>query len=348
MQFWRDIVASDIDSYLRELQAALSGADPALAQDALFDAEEHLRAELAAGREFADVAEAYGTPDEVAAAYAATAVTDTAMRVGAVAPTEAPAEPAVVPPGAQPAGSTGAAPAGPAAAPTASSAVFSAAVPGAAPQAAPTYPGVWRQIFGVFVDPHVYKSLLYMLIALATGVFYFTLVVTMVSTSLGTSVLIVGLPLLLLTLGFVRGLALFEGRVVELLLGTRMPRRPRAEFPGPFFQRLWFWLKDGRTWASLVYLVLMMPIGVFYFTFAVTGLAAGVGLIVLPFVQLISGHTWINYGIDGASEWLLPEWGMVFVVLAGFLVLLGWLHAFRWIGRGHAVYAKAMLVRLAK
>jgi hypothetical protein len=127
-----------------------------------------------------------------------------------------------------------------------------------------------------------------------------------------------------------------------------MPRRPRAEFPGSFFQRLWFWLKDGRTWASLVYLVLMMPIGVFYFSFAITGLAAGVGLIVLPFVQLISGHTWINYGVDGLSEWLLPTWGMVFVVIAGFLILLGWLHAFRWIGRGHAAYAKAMLVRLAK
>jgi hypothetical protein len=33
-------VASDIETYLRELQAALAQADPALVQDALFDAEE--------------------------------------------------------------------------------------------------------------------------------------------------------------------------------------------------------------------------------------------------------------------------------------------------------------------
>jgi hypothetical protein len=39
---------------------------------------------------------------------------------------------------------------------------------------------------------------------------------------------------------------------------------------------------------------------------------------------------------------------MPFVVIGGFLVLLGWFHAIRWIGRGHAAFAKAMLVRLAK
>ena len=35
-----------IAEYLEQLRAALRGADPALIQDALYDAEEHLRAEL--------------------------------------------------------------------------------------------------------------------------------------------------------------------------------------------------------------------------------------------------------------------------------------------------------------
>ncbi len=340
-------MASDIETYLRELQAALAGADSALVQDALFDAEEHLRAETAAGRTFADIMEDYGTPQEVAAAYLGTE---------AVATSVEPTEVAVVPPVPPAAVVT---PPGPAAALAGTAAADPTDGPGgpppyappaayAAPVAPAAYPSVWRQIFGVFYDPHVWKSLLYMLISLATGTFYFTVVVTMLSTSLGTSILIIGLPLLLLTLGVVRGMALFEGRLVEFLLGTRMPRRPRAEFPGSFFQRLWFWLKDGRTWASMVYLVLMLPVGIVYFTFAVTGLALGLGLIALPFVQLIADHTWIHYGFDGVYEWLAPAWGMPLLVIAGFLVLLGWLHAFRWIGRGHAAYAKAMLVRLAK
>jgi uncharacterized membrane protein len=37
-----------IDDYLAQLRRALEGADPAMIQDALSDAEEHLRAECAA------------------------------------------------------------------------------------------------------------------------------------------------------------------------------------------------------------------------------------------------------------------------------------------------------------
>jgi len=39
-----------IDEYLKQLRQALEGQDPALIQDALYDAEEYLRAEVAAHR----------------------------------------------------------------------------------------------------------------------------------------------------------------------------------------------------------------------------------------------------------------------------------------------------------
>ena len=51
--------------------------------------------------------------------------------------------------------------------------------------------------------------------------------VTGLSLSLGLLILIVGIPLTVLFFGSVRGLALLEGRLVEALLGERMPRRPR-------------------------------------------------------------------------------------------------------------------------
>ena len=69
-----------IEQYLAALRAALAGEDPALVQDALYDAEEYLRAEVAAhaGKSEADVLEliagTYGAPDEVAAAYRETEV----------------------------------------------------------------------------------------------------------------------------------------------------------------------------------------------------------------------------------------------------------------------------------
>jgi hypothetical protein len=325
-------VANDIDSYLRELQAALAAADPALTQDALFDAEEHLQAEIAAGGEFATVVEGYGTPDEVAAAYMGVAPV---REAGPVIRAEAPVE-------AQPAVDAAAtADAGPA---------IGAAPEPAAGAGAP--PSVARQIFGVFVDPNVYKALLYMILSLGTGIAYFTIVVTGLSTAGGMLVLIVGLPLLLLVLGIVRAMALFEGRLVELFLGTRMPRRPRAEPPGAgFVQRMSFWLKDGRTWASMGYMILMLPLGIVYFTVAVTGLATGLGLIAAPLWGWVGNHTFVYHPFvyDGVTyQWWFPLWGIPLAMIAGVIVLVAWLHLVRWIGRGHAAFAKAMLVRLAK
>jgi len=48
-----------IDAYLKQLRGELADADPALMQDALYDAEEYLRAEIAAhpGKSEADVLE---------------------------------------------------------------------------------------------------------------------------------------------------------------------------------------------------------------------------------------------------------------------------------------------------
>ena len=64
-----------IEEYLAQLNAALGDADPALKQDAQYDAEEYLRSELAEHPEWdeakmlANVATSYGAPEEVADIY---------------------------------------------------------------------------------------------------------------------------------------------------------------------------------------------------------------------------------------------------------------------------------------
>jgi hypothetical protein len=217
---------------------------------------------------------------------------------------------------------------------------------GAAATAAAARPSVWEQIFGVFVDPRVYKALVYMILSLATGIAYFTIVVTGVSTAGGMLVMIIGIPLFLLVLGIVRGMALFESRLVEGLLGTRMPRRERAELPNAgILQRMWFWVKDGRTWASMAYMILMLPLGIAYFTIAVTGLATGFGLIASPFGHWAQNHVFLWHGVEYTFN--MPYWAMPFAVIGGVLLIVLWMHVIRWIGRGHAAFAKHMLVRLA-
>jgi len=68
-----------VEEYLARLKAALRGSDPALIQDALADAEEHLRTALQQsegagtkdnrGSALPDIIGKYGSPEETAAAY---------------------------------------------------------------------------------------------------------------------------------------------------------------------------------------------------------------------------------------------------------------------------------------
>jgi len=68
-------VPRSIDDYLTQLRAVLAGEDPALIQDALYDAEEYIRSEWAANPGLPEaqllgrIASTYGGPDEVAAGY---------------------------------------------------------------------------------------------------------------------------------------------------------------------------------------------------------------------------------------------------------------------------------------
>jgi uncharacterized membrane protein len=299
-----------IDEYLKQLRSALDGEDTALIQDALYDAEEYLRAEVAAhpDRSEADVLElissTYGAPEEVAAAYR-----DTEAKVKA----------ALKPP---------------------------------PPPAATQRSGI-RRFFGVFMDVRAYTSLFYMLLTLATGIVYFTFVVTGVALSAGFAILIIGIPFFLAYVGIARVIALGEGRLIEATTGERMPRRP--VHPGPpasWLTRIANMLKDVRTWTTLLYLLIMLPLGILYFTITVTGLALGLRLALAP-VFLLGGELgWFPpefspgvINLDGAS-YGAPESiiGAMFCAGVGVLILALLLHAVRWLARSHARLAKALLV----
>jgi uncharacterized membrane protein len=286
-----------VEQYLDALRTALRGADPALIQDALYDAEEHLRAELAQhpgdveGDVLGRIVTTYGAPDEVADAYRTNEATiQKALRT---------------------------------------------------PVPRPRSSAVGR-FFGIYADPRAYLSLLYLLLTLVTGIVYFTFAVTGLSLSLGLAILIIGIPFFLLFIGTARVLALAEGRIVESLLGTRMPRRPAyPDRETPFLRRVGDMLRDPRTWGTLLYLVAMLPLGVFYFTFAVVGLVVSLAVIVAPIVVLLyhAGLVHIDGTVDGPHPALLP-----LVSILGVLLLTITMHLARGIGYLHGQLAKTLLV----
>jgi uncharacterized membrane protein len=289
-----------IPAYLDQLRAALVGSDPALVQDALYDAEEYLRSELAEnprkseGEVIASVAGSYGAPAEVADIYRDTEVTvQTALR-------SPPPKPRV---------------------------------------------SVAGRFFGVIADPRTYAAMFYCVLALATGIFYFTWVVTGLSLSAGLAVLIIGVPFVILYFGSVRGLSLVEGRIVEVMLGERMPRRPVYNASGePVLRRIGAMFTDPRTWSTQLYFLLMLPLGIVYFTLMVTGLSVSLSLIAAPFVQLFVEHDVVHFEGWGLSVQQQP-WLWPLVMAIGVLLLFVTLHVARFIGRMHGQFAKHLLVK---
>jgi len=290
-----------IDEYLAQLRERLAGADPAVAQDALYDAEEYLRAEAPDGDEAAvDAAiERYGSPDEIATAYL-----EAERRVSPVVPrTNVPARPLDA-------------------------------------------RGAALRFFGVVGDARAWGSLLYLLLALATGIAYFTFVVTGLSLSAGFAVLIIGIPFMLLFLAMVRAVSLMEGRLVEALLGVRMPRRPRGHLPqGNLLERIKMWLTDVRTWTSMLYMVLQLPLGIAYFTVVVTLLSTSAAFVLQPIWQLVTGEP---YFMTDRFAYYLQPWAIPLSFIAGILGFFATMHLARLVGRAHAAYAKAMLVGRAE
>jgi hypothetical protein len=186
-----------------------------------------------------------------------------------------------------------------------------------------------------------------MLLSLATGLVYFVLTVTGLSMSLGFAVLVIGVPFFLVFIGLTRVVSLAEGRLIEAMTGERMPRRPVHEGGGTgFWARLLDMLKDRRTWTTLAYFVLMLPLGIAYFVTAVAGLTVSLAFVFAPLLEIAAHYGWFDEpgAVHMSPEWLDSIWAQPVEVFAGVLLLTALLHVARGVGHLHALYAKALLV----
>lgn len=204
---------------------------------------------------------------------------------------------------------------------------------------------IWGRIFGVYLDPRTWGSLLFMFITFITGIIYFTWAVTGVSLSVGLFILIIGIPFTILFLLTVQGLALLEGRLVEALLGVRMPRRPLFAQPGlKWLDRLKALVTDKHTWLSMLYMLLQLPLGVIYFSLNVSLISIALGLMASPILQLISKNS-VTY-LESGQVVGVPFWVTILLSIGGAILLTLTLHLARAIGGLHGRYAKLLLVSL--
>jgi hypothetical protein len=289
-----------IEAYLDLLKAELQDSDAATVQDALADAEEHLRSALIALREkqselseeeaLNKVMEQYGSPEETASAYKEV---------------ERRTIPQLI---------------------------------------RPSQPGssALGRFFSVYADARAWGALLYMLIAFVTGILYFTWAVTGLATSLSFALFIFGLPFALLFFLSVRGLALLEGRIVEALLGVRMPRRPLfTQANLKWLDRLKELATDRHTWFSILYMFVQFILGTVYFVLFVTILSFALSFFAIPILQEVWGQGAI---MNNDVRYFFPTWSYPLLVLGAVLLWTSFMNLARGIGQLHGRMAKSLLV----
>ncbi|MFD4524716.1 sensor histidine kinase [Streptomyces sp. NPDC058470] len=124
------------------------------------------------------------------------------------------------------------------------------------------------------LDRQTWKEIAHLLANLPMAVLGFTYVVTVLSTGVGLTVTVIGLPLLAAGLMGARLLGRMERARARALLGLRidepspLPLRGR----GGFFAQLWLALKDPVGWRTVLYDFIRLPWGILTFTITLTSL----------------------------------------------------------------------------
>ncbi|MCU0307911.1 MAG: sensor domain-containing protein [Thermoleophilia bacterium] len=182
--------------------------------------------------------------------------------------------------------------------------------------------------------PDTWRRTLYAVAALATGVVWFTVLVTVLSTGAGLLVTLVGLPILWLGMVLARDvMAPLERRWAGWALGTRIPAPPPRRVAGGLLARMIAPLGDPAAWRAVLHGLLLLPLGVLTFTVAVTVWATGLALLTSPaWAWAVDGDVlWDGNRMDTWWEW------------AGALVLgAGLVLAAPWAVRGVTAIAGAM------
>jgi two-component system, OmpR family, phosphate regulon sensor histidine kinase PhoR len=195
-------------------------------------------------------------------------------------------------------------------------------------------------------DRRTYLRIFYLLLAFPLGILYFVVVVTGLSVGVGLAIIIVGFPILLVTLFCWLLFARIERELAIHLLGARV--RPMS-VPDPIkrslWQRLLKILGDPVTWKGMAYVLLEFPFGVFSFTLSIVLITTSLTLVFYPVAYAIAtalyqqfpdqsqATMWPGVTIDGhfntsvAVGFLgVSAFGIVFT-LASMAVLngIGWL-----------------------
>lgn len=209
-----------------------------------------------------------------------------------------------------------------------------------------TNPDLLRRFFGVVLQGRTYLNILYLLIMLPLGIIYFTVVVTGFSISISLLTIIIGIVIAFLFLILVRGISTLHLHYASSLLGFELPSKVETATPGKgFFDHLKNILSDGKTYTSMVYMFLELPLGIIYFTLIITFLAVSVSFTFSPLLWILNDEGIIYLSGD---DWLWNEdfGNTIFLSLVGIGLFFGTLHMGNFLAKVEEFLCKNLLVRV--
>jgi hypothetical protein len=127
-----------------------------------------------------------------------------------------------------------------------------------------------------------------------------------------------------------------------------MPRRlPASAGEQTLFARIKEALVDARTWSSMLYLLLMLPLGIVYFVIAIVGIAVPLGLAGGAAWSLLTNESHVQIDdVPWLQHLLHTAPGLILLAGVGILLFFITLHIARGVGWMHARLAELLLVRL--
>ncbi len=177
-----------------------------------------------------------------------------------------------------------------------------------------------------FTEPfrlRTWKETAFALLALPLGVAWFSIFLSLGTTSLSLIVFVVGVPLLALTLWLARVAARVQREVAGALLDADIPSRPSVPAPPgqPWWRRLLEPLLDLATWRALVYLLLFsFPLGLGLFIAAVVLWSVALSSVTAPIWYLLVPSEnrgdvfWHENKLDAGWEWIAVVGGGLLLV----------------------------------
>ncbi|MCU1393819.1 MAG: desK 7 [Ilumatobacteraceae bacterium] len=163
--------------------------------------------------------------------------------------------------------------------------------------------------YGPLVQGRTWATTLHLLLDLAFGIAWFTVVVTMLSVSAGLMVTLIGLPLLVATVGFGRLIGAAERARVRAVFGTRLDAFPRRHREGSLWHRARLAIGDGAGWRGIGYAFIALPWGILTFTLTVVTWSVSIACAGFPIAAFFIPESSTGGPYRFGDHYVLHGWG---------------------------------------